>query len=280
MYKLSVKNPAGNTLELTHNRNYAVVGVQGLSPVAANINTSTAGINDGVTYNSARLNYRNIIITLRIIDDVENARIALYDYFQTKQACTLYYKNGARDVFITGFVETFECDFFELGETAQISIICPYPYFKNVTETISSGATITGAFEFPTEFNNVIFSTLQTDTTTPVYNAGDVSAGMDIAITITGAVTNPVIYNATTGEFFALDRDFVSGDEIRINTRNGEKSVKLIRFGVEINLINSLRARSSWLKLARGNNTFTFSASSGVNNMQIIFTHTDLYAGV
>lgn len=280
MFNLSVKNAAGNILELTHNRNYAVVGIEGLTPAAANVNTSTAGINDGVVYNSARLNYRNIIITLGLMRDVERSRIALYDYFQTKQFCTLFYSNDTRDVYISGCVETFDCDPFQQGETAQISIICPNPYFKHITETISSGATVTAGFEFPTEFNAVEFSTLKTDTTTNVYNGGDVPAGMDITIDITGDVSAPVIYNASTGEFFAIDRTFMSGDEIRINTRRGEKSVKLIRYGVEFNLINVLRARSSWLQLSRGNNAFTFSAFSGLNNMFITFTHTDLFGGV
>lgn len=280
MFNLSVKNLSGDTLELTHNKKYAVVSVQGLTPVTANINVSTAGINDGVKYNSARLDSRNIVITLHFIRDVENARIALYEYFKTKQFCTLFFSNGVRDVFITGYVETFECDLFQLGETAQISIICPDPYFKNVNETVSSGATITNMFTFPTEFNSVIFSELETDTTTKVYNGGDIPAGMDITINFTGNVRSPIIYNASTGEYYGIDRAFVDGDIIRINTRHGEKSAILTRYGVKFNLINNMRARSSWLQLAQGNNTFTFAAAEGVNNMIITFSHTDLFAGV
>ena len=135
-------------------------------------------------------------------------------------------------------------------------------------------------FEFPTEFNNVEFSTETTNTTVTIPNNGDVSAGMDISINFTGSVTNPVIRNAVTGEFFRLNRNFVSGDKITINTRNGEKSVILTRFGVDFNIINALDAAASWLQLQRGNNKFYFCADSGTDNMTITFTHTDLFAGV
>ena len=265
---------------MTRDNNYAITGVEGLTPVAANINTSTAGINDGVVYNSARLGYRNIVLTIRITQDAEKNRIKLYNFFQTKQFCTLYFSNDTRDVYISGYVETFECDLFVLGQTAQISIICPNPYFKNISETVNSGSAVTAAFEFPKAFTNVEFSTETANTTVTIPNNGDVSAGMDILINFTGNVSIPVIRNAKTGEFYRLNRDFVTGDKVTINTRNGEKSVILTRFGVNFNIINAVDAAASWLQLRCGNNAFYYAASSGGNNMQITFTHTDLFAGV
>ena len=280
MYNLSVKNTSGDVLRLTRDNNYAITGVEGLTPVAANINTSTAGINDGVVYNSARLDYRNIVLTIRFTQDVEKNRIRLYNYFQTKQLCTLYFSNDTRDVCISGYVETFECDLFTLGQTAQISIICPNPYFKSVSEIVNSGSAVTAAFEFPTEFNGVEFSTETTNTIFNIPNNGDIVTGMDISINFTGNVSTPVIRNALTGEYFRLNRDFVAGDKVTINTRNGEKSVILTRFGVDFNIINSLDAAASWLQLRRGNNMLYFGANSGTENMQITFTHTDLFVGV
>ena len=280
MFDLSVRNILGDVLRLTRNVNYAITGISGLMPVAANINTSTAGINDGALFNSARLGYRNIVITIHFTQDAEKNRIRLYNYFQTKQNCTLCVSNDSRNVKISGYVETFECDPFVLGETAQISIICPNPYFKNVSETVNSGSAVTSMFEFPTEFNNVEFSTETTNTTITIPNNGDVPAGMDMSINFTGSVTNPVIRNAVTGEFFRLNRNFVSGDKVTINTSNGEKSVILTRFGVDFNIINALDAAASWLQLQRGNNKFYFGADSGTDNMTITFTHTDLFAGV
>ncbi len=280
MYDLSVKNISGDILRLTRDNNYAITGVEGLTPVAANINTSTAGINDGVVYNSARLGYRNIVLTIRITQDAEKNRIKLYNYFQTKQFCTLYFSNDTRDVCISGYVETFECDLFVLGQTAQISIICPNPYFKSVSEIVNSGSAVTAAFEFPKAFTNVEFSTETANTMFNIPNKGDIVTGMDISINFTGDVSTPVIRNAKTGEYFRLNRDFVAGDKVTINTHNGEKSVILTRFGVDFNIINSLDAAASWLQLRRGSNMLYFGANSGTENMQITFTHTDLFVGV
>ena len=278
MYNLSVKNSAGDVLRLTANENYAVIGVTGLTPVAANINTSTAGINDGVLFNSARLDYRNIVITIRFPRDVEKNRIRLYRYFQPKNLCTLYFNNGARNVYITGYVETFECDLFTLGQVAQISIICPDPYFKSVNETIRSWSTVTAAFEFPTEFNNVILSEDNSGTTVSVPNNGDVSAGMDIELSFTGNVENPVIRNANTGEFLRLNRNFVSGNVVKINTRKGNKSVILRAFGRDLNIINAFSG--AWLQLQCGKNTMLLGAESGTNNFTATFKHSDLFSGV
>lgn len=260
VFDLSVKNISGDTLQLTRNSNYAITGVTGLTPVAANINTSTAGINDGVLYNSARLGYRNIVITLYLTNDIEKNRIKLYDFFQTKQFCTLYFSNDSRNVSISGYVETFECDLFSVSETLQISIICPNPYFKNVSEIVNSG--------------------LEETTTIIILNNGDVTTGMDISINFTGDVTNPVIRNAVTGEFYRLNRSFISGDKVTINTRNGEKSVILTQSDVNINIINAVDAASVWLQLQHGNNELHFNADSGTENMTMTFTHTDLFVGV
>lgn len=280
MYSLKVQNTAGNSLVLTHNPLYAIIGVTGLTPVTAAINTSTAGVLDGVQYNSARLQPRNIVITVRFMRNIENARIALYDYFQTKQETRLFFRNKSRNVYIDGYVENFDCDLFTQGETAQISIICPDPYFKSISSVTNTGAAVTPLFEFPTEFNAVEFSRLDRDAIITVQNDGDVIAGMDIELYFNGHTVNPTIYNATTGAYFKLNREFVEGDRVRINTRNGLKSVKLTRYGVVFNIINSVTDETSWLQLARGVNKFSFGADIGVDYMTLNFTHTDLFVGV
>lgn len=255
MFDLSVKNISGDVLQLTRNSNYVITGITGLTPVAANINTSTAGINDGVLYNSARLGYRNIVITVHLTNDIEKNRIKLYDFFQTKQFCTLYFSNDSRNVSISGYVETFDCDLFSISETAQISIICPNPYFQSVSETINS---------------------IETD----IFNAGDVPTGMDIVINFIGDVKNPVIQNTITNEFFRLNSTFVSGDKVTINTHSGEKSVILTHTEVDFNIINAVDDASSWLQLKHGNNELCSSADSGMDNMMITVAHIDLFVGV
>lgn len=131
MYTLKIENTNGEIFELTHDfSNYYVTDVSGLTPPATTINTAKAGIIDGTFFNSASVEERNIVISLTINGDIEANRQKLYRIFPRKTPCTIYFKNANRDVKIKGYVETIECDPFVKREKAQISIICPRPYFE------------------------------------------------------------------------------------------------------------------------------------------------------
>lgn len=282
MYKLSVKNTNGNILEITNNPLYVITSITGLSPAAAIINTAANGANDGTIFNSSRVNQRNIVITIRLIRDVEAARIALYSYFKTKQSCRLYYSNGSRDVYIDGYVESMQCDFFTQSEFMQISVICPNPFFRDVYESVSEMSLITPQFEFPFSIpaEGISFSTKNDVATADVYNGGDIVSGMNIELYANGGVTNPSVINANTLERFSLNYTMQAGDQIVIDTITGEKSVRLIRYGRSTNIINALGQNPNWLQLAIGKNTFTYSANDGAENLSVKIKHTNLYEGV
>ena len=262
MFTLIAENARGDKLQLTQNPAYGVIDVSGLNPAAATVNTSVIATSDGSIYNSSRVNSRNIVITIALIQEPEINRIALYKIFKTKQFCKLYYKNGLRDVFIEGYVESFECGLFSMSEQAQISIICPNPFFKNVNSTIS----------YITIDSNVVEST--------IINNGDIASGVEIQITASGEAINPKITNVDTHEYFELYFVMQSGDTINISTYNGEKSITLHRNGATQNIINSINRSSVWLQLDYGENNFVYSAGEGENNLEVTMTHTDLFEGV
>jgi hypothetical protein len=123
VFSLSVKNEYGDVLTLTGNPDYDVLSVSGLNPAPAEINTTPVSGIDGTRYNSARVEQRNIVIRLNINGDIEDRRIELYKYFRVKHTIRIYYKNEHVDVYIDGYVETFENDFFTILQQPQISII-------------------------------------------------------------------------------------------------------------------------------------------------------------
>ena len=262
LFTLIAENARGDKLQLTQNPAYGVIDVSGLSPAAATVNTSVIATSDGSIYNSSRVNSRNIVITIALIQEPEINRIALYKIFKTKQFCKLYYKNGLRDVFIEGYVESFECGLFSISEQAQISIICPNPFFKNVNSTIS----------YITIDSNAVEST--------IINNGDIASGVEIQITASGETINPKITNVDTHEYFELYFVMQSGDIINISTYSGEKSITLRRNGTTQNIINSVNRSSVWLQLNYGKNNFVYSAKEGENNLEVTMTHTDLFEGV
>lgn len=282
MYFLAIENHKGERLNLTQNPKYSVTNIEGLTPPQANINTAVNANFDGSTYRSSRLNERNIVIMLAIEGDAETNRINLYQYIKAKKQCTLYYQNGSRNVSIVGYVESLEIAIFGEKETAQISIICPQPYFRDVIKTMLDMSATSAMFEFPfaIEEEGIEFSTLAVSTESVVQNLGDVETGAVIVFHATGIASNPVIYNLDTGEFFKVNIDMSAGDLLVISTIKGEKTVTAILSGIEWNYINSMVQGSSWIQFESGANTMLYNADSHPENLECMISFNNLYEGV
>lgn len=284
MFVLKVENMIGDVITLTQRESeYQVIGIDGLNPPNALINSSSVVGRDGSKFQSSKLAERNLVLTIRINGDVERNRLNLYRYFKAKRWHKIYYKNGSRDVFIEGYVETIASNLFTSDQTMQISIVCHDPYFKSVDEIYSDISTVLSMFAFPFAIEDPIpFSVLEKDRIVNIVNDGESDTGLIISITATGSVSNPKIYNNNTGEFFGFDIDMVEGDLVTINTNRGEKSITLTRDGVDHNIISNVSRDSTWLALETGDNQFTYvtDTSRGEELLQIIFKHRTIYEGV
>ena len=284
MFTLKVDNGAGIT-ELTHDlNNYAVISIQGLTPSATTINTATAGAIDGSFFNSARVEPRNIVITIVLCGDIEGNRQRLYKLFPRKKEITLYFKNKNRDVKINGYVETLEGDLFVKREQMQISIICPRPYFESVDNNTNVVGEVQALFEWPFDISENEPVEISSETTTFIYtynNPGDVETGAVFTFEITGAVTGLILTNFTTEQYIGFNYSFSAGDIITVNTIQGQLSAKLIHNNTEINLLNYLMSGSNWVKLATGPNEIIYQVSTGTDDDVIVsFIAPVLYGGV
>lgn len=283
MFTLKIENTNGDIFELTHDSpNYYVIGVQGLTPPATAVNTATAGTIDGTFFNSARVEQRNIVITVVLNGDIEGNRQRLYQIFPRKTPCTVYFKNKNRDVKIVGYVEALEGDLFVQREQMQISIICPRPYFQALDELYVELSKILAMFEFPFSIVTPIpFSEVLDYPICTINNEGDAAAGAIIDVDFYGSVSGLKIANTATQTFFELDYDFVDSDHVVINTNSGQMGVTLYRNGVQTNLLNYVAQNSSWLRVAPGINNFTYTIESGeAEDVKIHFTTAFLYGGV
>ena len=282
MYSLKVENDRGNTLELTKNPNYTVYKIEGLNPPQATINSSVNTTTDGSSINSMRLENRNIVLYMAINGDIEANRINLYKYFPVKKKIKLYFKNNSRDIFIEGVVELIECDLFSSKQVAQISIICPRPYFKAVNSIITMFSDVSKLFSFPFAIskNGVEVSAITTNQRRSIVNVGDVETGLVIKLFAIGTVVNPVIYDVLKRTYLKLNFTMLTSDTLVINTNVGEKSVELIRDGVSHNALGYMSQDSTWFTLEAGDNVFTYDCDSGNSNLQLTFTTPILYSGV
>lgn len=282
MYSLIIENKNHEKISLTNNDNYAVTHISGLNPAPANINTSKLATSDGSLFNSSSVNQRNIVITVYIMRSIEKNRIALYRFFRPKEYVKIYFSNGLRNVFIEGYVETFDGELFSMSQNFQISIICPSPFFKAMNETTTILSNVNSLFSFPFAISNqgIPFSDLSEINLATVQNTGDIESGIIIDLYSIGKVVNPVIHNVDTNEFFGLNYTIEAGNTVRINTLKGQKSVKLITYGVERNLINYISENSIWLQLNTGSNLFSVTMDEGNMSLSTTIRHTDLFEGV
>lgn len=282
MYSLKVENDRGDTLELTNNPKYTVYKIEGLNPPQATINSSVNTTSDGSKINNVRLENRNIVIYTTIEGDVEANRINLYKYFPVKKSVKLYFTNRSREVYICGTVELIECDVFTNKQVAQISLICPQPYFKAVDELVTLFSDVSAMFSFPFSISSagVEVSAITTNIRKSIINTGDVDTGVVIKLFAVASVVKPVIYDVLKRTHLKLNFTMLAGDTLVINTNVGEKSIELIRDGVTYNAMGYMVQDSAWFILGAGDNVFTYDAESGGSNLQLTFTTAILYSGV
>lgn len=234
--------------DLTADPRFSVINVDGLNPVPTAINTS-ANSGDGSIFNSAFLQPRSIVITVVFNGDIEDTRKAFYSLFPLKSQITLRVKNKNYDVTINGYVEAINIALFSQRQQAQVSVICPNPFFVNAASTTSQSTVVSGV------------------PTITVTNVGDFEVGFNLSVAFTGDVENLNVRNTTTGKSFTVSTTFQNNDNFILTTRRNELSVQRWRSGVTTTLLSSVADGSDWIRLTKGDNTLTITTTSGITNI-------------
>lgn len=300
---ITVTNYLGESIKLDLARpelsGFAVVNVSGLGPGKATINTTEVSTMDGDLYNSSRLGGRNIVLSLKYLwsPTIEEVRHKSYKYFPLKKEVTLLIETDKRTAEIKGRVESNEPTIFSSNEGAEISIICPSPFFYSAGEdglhtVIFSGVDSLFEFAFSNESATddlIQFGSILNKTENVVPYDGDSESGLTLIIHAIGEARNITIYNVSTREYLRLNTDklasytgsgIINGDEITICTIKGNKSITLLRDGIETNILNCLEKNVDWFELSKGDNIFAYSAEYGAENLQFKVEYRSLYAGV
>lgn len=286
MFTLKVENAKGAILELTNNEeNYQVANIDGLTPPNANVNTTSYVNGDGSSFNSSRILNREIVITVYINGDVQKNRLTLYKYFRNKEWCKIYYQDENRDVYIEGYVQTLEAPIFVQKQVAQISILCPNPYFKDIETIVQSISKVVKKFTFQFSIDQnepISFSELELEKVTNIINDSESETGLIINAKFMGTVDKLEIRNVDNGESFIINYKFVKNDKLVINCNRGNKSVILTREAIEYNIIPYIQSGSVFFQLGIGDNNFSFLADEGIDDMlvDINFKYYKVYLGV
>lgn len=122
-----------------------------------------------------------------------------------------------------------------------------------------------------------------------IYDGSD-DTGLTIMIQAKNAISGEMrINNVTRNETLIIDLNKVRTiigstiqkfDEIIINTEKGHKSATLIRGNVNYNILHAVDLSSKWIQLQQGNNEFTYTITSGSNDVDLILNYMTSVLGV
>ena len=242
---------------------------------------------DGATYQGSVAKYRNIILTLTDVRKYPENRNALNRLFKEKSKGTLIFQEGdAAPRKIDYYVEKFDSTGEDSYREHQVSLICPDPFFYDITGSNEAMASWVSAFEFPFESTSAGFEfgyqsnerikSIQND-------IAEDNIGIVITITCMGAVLNPSITHIETGDRISIGHsgkpfEISTGDIVVITTATGNKHVTLTHNGVTSEVNHYLTEDSVFVQLMRGSNSFGFNADQGLNNLSISISYTFKYA--
>lgn len=297
---VTVTNHLGDSLTLQLDKTdtgLAITGIDGLYPPKATINTSSLGGQDGVTFNSTRIDTRNIVLDLRFVGvgSIEDLRLLTYQFFPIKRKVTFAIETDRRKAAVEGYVESNEANIFSPESGTTISMITD-PYFYDISgqDTKVNFYGITPLFEFP--FSNeslttplIVMGEHLAELSRSFVYPGDAVTGVVTTIEASGTLGNITVGNPETGEGFVLTsarmtavtgQPVSDGDTIIIDSRIGKKSVTLWRAGTITNILSALGPIPGWINVRPGINTFEIGVSSGIQNARISMEYPILYEGV
>lgn len=260
-----------------------LISINGLSPQGT-INTSSIAGYDGSVFISGQLPERNIDLVLGFkCDDAEEAKDRIYRTFVVKSEGTMLYDSTIKTRKIDYLVEKVDVVLTDNPMRAQISLICPQPYFETPYEIQAFMATIVGLWEFPFELdesNTFEFSEITQSLISNVPNEGEYATGCIFVFYALGNCLNPKIEDINTHESIQVMISMAATDVLVINTKLGQKSIIFVHDGVEENVINYKVYGSKFLQLAPGDNEFRYSATENERNLEITCYYTEKYCGV
>lgn len=208
---------------------------------------------------------------------LDNNRRIVINYMQQGQstATTLAVSSGSDTAFtVTDAIAEYP---LQVGiyttSGASYDDVTIYPMIRYSTYTDDSWQAY--------NYGELVFGAIDTLTSVEVVNAGSVTTGLTFELYASNSISNPKILNYETGEYISLDFDMEAGDLITISTGQGNKTVTLLRDGVETNIFNYLSEGITWLQLDMGGSTFVYEVGEGIiTNLHVTISHYDLFEGV
>lgn len=290
MFITKIRNAKGEILNLTEATDrFVVSSILGLNPPKAQINTTPAYGLDGSKFNSAFLGNRNIVITLMLRGDQEASRQELLQYFRSKGFCRFYFENNSHNVYADGYVESIEYNIFQRVGQVQVSIICPDPFFYDLTQRVIPMTNVTSQFYFQFAIDQddpVAISEYTNTNITTIENAGQEDSGIILVAKFLSSADSFRFHKIVTGELgesVYIDHSFSAGDILTYSTVPENIEFSVLGNGTWENLFGSAYLGSvDLIKLNPGPNYFEYAVNNVPSSsaVEVTLVYRQAYQGV
>lgn len=158
---------------------------------------------------------------------------------------------------------------------AELTFLCPSPYWESLSESTGQMAYLDQGFVFPFSFD-ISFAAMQNDIV--IQNNG--SANTPVEISIRGPAKNPAVINETTGERIGILHELTETETLKINTAKGRKSVLISSDSGDQDAFHYIDLQSVFFSLAPGQNLLRYESDDETKRTQVMIRYRELYTGV
>lgn len=258
-------------------------GITGIESADLEAVISEYAAMDGGYIDAVRVPPRHISVLFAVDErkQTEELRKKLIAFFSPRKQGTLIVERANRSRKIRFYLseqpEFVQDNIIDDRLHVRVNMICPDPYFEDVTPTTVNFMKPLPLLTFP--FNSlagvgITAGVLEITDTTTLVNNGDMPVGIICDITANGGtVTNPKI--TMNGQYVRVIKTMEIGDTIQIDTNKGQKN---IYFNGESQFI--FDRKSIFFQLPVGENTIVISADAGIKDAKASFTYSFKYLGV
>lgn len=263
---------------------YKILDVEGLESTDYEVTWADNANLPGSTAVGQRAGKRAVGITFDMPSsaDFTRYRQQLIRFFQPQgEGVLLVDYNGTKRK-IPYVVEQFRFQNSNLYERlcADVSLVCPQPFFMDLNNYGKNIAAKTPLYGFPLWIHRkrgfaMGYRTLRQNVSLP--NDGDVNTGIEAVFkAVRGTVVNPRIEKVSTGEFVQVMVTMSQGDELRINTNPGNKRITLNGE----NVFQKKSRQSSFFQITVGDNILKYDADDNYTNLDVMLYYVPKYLGV
>lgn len=169
----------------------------------------------------------------------------------------------------------------------KISGISYNPLFKDSKTQDVDAAKTKGNFHFPLIINQdpqtppmILFGVREPSLITTIINKGQVETGFTLVFSATSEVENPYLINVVTQEFIKINKKFVAGEKVEINTQRGEHKIVGTLKGQVSSYAKFRDLDMSWIQLKVGENVFRYNADSNPGGLDVFINFSNKFLEV